>query len=159
MAEQTKKRSMTTDDEIWEVRSKNTPTITAYRHRCCKRQQIFGIIALRLRELPGHDYSMWLTLGNNHGHALKNKTAVTICWKQEINSSTTQHLTSSIATVIITTATRRLCHFNVSRCCFGAFTETTDAVVLLDKQPQIKGLYTTHCVHTNYTLSCNKYMK
>ncbi len=38
MAEQTKKRWMTTDDETWEVRSKNTPTIIAYCHRCCERQ-------------------------------------------------------------------------------------------------------------------------
>ncbi len=39
MAEQTKKRSMTTDDETWEVKSKNTPAITAYRHRCRERQR------------------------------------------------------------------------------------------------------------------------
>ncbi len=30
---------MTTDDETWEVRSKNTPAITDYRHRCRERQQ------------------------------------------------------------------------------------------------------------------------
>ncbi len=39
MAKQTMKRSMTTDDETWEVRSKNTPAITAYRHRCRQRER------------------------------------------------------------------------------------------------------------------------
>ncbi len=40
MAEQTKKRSMTTDEETeteTEVRSKNTSAVTAYR--CCERQR------------------------------------------------------------------------------------------------------------------------
>ncbi len=35
----TNKWWMTTDVETWEVRSKNTPAITAYRHRCSERQQ------------------------------------------------------------------------------------------------------------------------
>ncbi len=40
MAEQTKKRWMTTDDETeTEVRSKNTPAITAYHRRCRERQR------------------------------------------------------------------------------------------------------------------------
>ncbi len=30
---------MTTDDETWEVRSKNTPAITDYRHRCHERER------------------------------------------------------------------------------------------------------------------------
>ncbi len=30
---------MTTDDETWEVRSKNTPVIKDYRHTCCEREQ------------------------------------------------------------------------------------------------------------------------
>ncbi len=38
-AEQTKKRSMTTDDETCDVRSPNTPAIATYGHRCRERQR------------------------------------------------------------------------------------------------------------------------
>ncbi len=49
MGEQTKKRSMTTDDETeteTEVRSRNTPAITEYRHRRREENEmkIFKII-------------------------------------------------------------------------------------------------------------------
>ncbi len=30
---------MTTDNKTWELRSKNTPVITAYCHRCREREQ------------------------------------------------------------------------------------------------------------------------
>ncbi len=40
MVEQTKKITTTTDDGTeTEVRSKNTPAITGYRHRCREREQ------------------------------------------------------------------------------------------------------------------------
>ncbi len=55
MAEQTKKRLMTTDEETeteTKVRSKNTPAITDYRHRCCERQQNENVRDYNLKQMP-----------------------------------------------------------------------------------------------------------
>lgn len=72
--------------------------------------------------------NLWLR--KDCGHALKKM--LTASWKQPPPYvDFVQHLTSSMALIIFTTAGRGLCPLIVNTCRFGALSEATDAVVLL----------------------------